>query len=185
MRSAWKSKLPSTTQVISPNVDFSMIPPHVLELASARGTMVHDICERHAQGEWIIPSMIREEGRGYFKSFKKWFALVETVHVVEAELIDPVYGFCGHPDLIVTMRGRSRPQVVDLKTPVSKSPAWRLQIASYNRLAEVQGYNVAGSGTLRLSPKGNTPGYDEYTDTAEDFNVFLSCLLTWNYFHRS
>ena len=84
----WKNKYPSTTQVLSPHIDFSMVPPSVMEIATARGSMVHDLCARHAQGEWIVPSLIREDCKGYFDSFLQWFDLVETVHLVEEELID-------------------------------------------------------------------------------------------------
>lgn len=145
---------------------------------------MHDLCARHAQGEWIIPSVIREDCKGYFESFLQWFELVETVHLVEEELIDEVYGFCGHPDMIVTMTGQKKPRVVDLKTPVTRAKSWRLQIAGYNRLAEINGYHVKQSGTLRLSPKGRPPTYDEYADSAGDFNVFLSCLMSWKFFNE-
>jgi hypothetical protein len=175
---------PSVTQVISPHTDFSMIPPTVLEIATARGSMVHDLCARHAQGEWIVPDLIREDCRGYFDSFLQWFELVETVHLVEEELIDEVYGFCGHPDMIVTMIGTKHPRVVDLKTPVSRARAWKLQISAYNRLAEVKGFHVEQSGTLRLSPRSRVPAYDEYTDSANDFNYFLNCLYSWKYFNE-
>ena len=179
------SEYPSVTQVLSPHIDFSMVPPTVMEIATARGSMVHDICARHAQGEWIPPDLIREDCKGYFDSFLQWFELVETVHLVEMELIDGVYQFCGHPDLIVTMKGTEHPRVPDLKTPVSRSKAWRLQIAAYNRLAKVNGYpDVEKSGSLRLSPRGRPPNYDEYPDNLYDFNVFLSCLMSWKYFNE-
>jgi len=180
----WKNKYPSTTQVLSPHIDFSMVPLTVLELATARGSMVHDLCARHAQGEWIIPDLIREDSKGYFDSFLQWFELVETVHLVEEELIDEVYGYCGHPDMIVTLIGTKWPRVVDLKTPVSRAKSWKLQIAGYSHLAKINGYHVKQSGTLRLSPKGRTPVYDEYTDSVEDFNIFLSCLMSWNFFNE-
>lgn len=155
-----------------------------MEIATARGSLVHDLCARHAQGEWIPPDLIREDCKGYFDSFLQWFELVETVHFVEGELIDEVYQFCGHPDIIVTMKGQQFPRVVDLKTPVSRAKSWRLQIAAYNRLAEVNNFHVKQSGALRLSPKGRPPTYDEYANSAEDFNVFLSCLSSWNYFNE-
>ena len=179
----WKNKYPSTTQIISPYIDFSMVPPTVLELATARGSMVHDLCARHAQGEWIIPSLIREDCKGYFDSFLQWFELVAIVHLVESELVDEVYQYCGHPDIIVTMKGQERPRVVDLKTPVSRAKSWRLQLSAYSRLATVGGYDVEKSGTLRLSPKGRPPGYDEYADDPNDFNIFLACLMSWRYFN--
>ena len=186
------SEYPSVTQVLSPHIDFSMVPPTVMEIATARGSMVHDICAQHAQSEWVPPDLIREDCKGYFDSFLQWFELVKTVHLVEEELIDEVYGFCGHPDMIVTMIGTKWPRVVDLKTPVTRAKAWKLQIAAYNRLAEqgflsvsvIKDYRVKQSGTLRLSPKGRAPNYDEYTDSAEDFNVFLSCLYSWKYFNE-
>ena len=180
----WKNKYPSVTQVISPHTDFSMIPPTVLEIATARGSKEHDLCARQTQGEWIPPDQIRQDCKGYFDSFLQWFELVETVLFVEGELVDETYQFCGHPDMIVTLKGRKWPQVVDLKTPVSRAKSWRLQITAYNRLSEVANYHVKQSGTLRLSPKGMPPAYDEYKNSAEDFNVFLSCLMSWRFFNE-
>lgn len=170
------------TEILSAYSDFSAVPPDVLERAAERGRRVHRICAALALGLWVPE--IPEECRCYVESFRKWLDLVDTVHLVETELADDTYGFVGHPDLVVTLRGEGFARVVDLKTPVVKHRLWRAQIAAYNRLAapRIVPLRISRSGTLRLSPKGDFPRFDEYSDSAVDFNAFLCALMAYRFF---
>jgi len=174
---------PSVTQVLSVYADFSMVPAATLEHAAARGTAVHRACAAIAQGLWV-PNL-SDEAMPYVASFKQWWPLVQEVYAVEEELVDPVYGYVGHPDLIVRLTGEDFARVVDLKTPVAKSPLWAAQIAAYINLARQvipPGMEIKRSGTLRLSPQGKVPKYDEYTESATDFHAFICVLTAYKFF---
>lgn len=174
-------RYPSVTQIISPWADFSMIKPEVLERATARGTQVHQICSAIALGLWV-PS-VPEECQGYVDSFKRWFELVEEVIICEKELINTDLGFKGHPDIVVRYKGEKHVRVVDLKTPLANQKIWRVQIAAYNNLVEsCERSDIDKSGTLRLSPDGKLPIYNQYRNLLEDFNIFLSAFNCWRFF---
>lgn len=172
----------SVTQALRPFVDFSKIPDHVLEAAAQRGTETHRLCSTYARGLPIIGA-IAPECSGYFLSFQQWFDLsVEKVHLVEAHLEDPVYLFCGHPDLICTLRGDPGPTLIDLKTPITEAPTWRGQLSAYDRLAEVNNCPVIRCGSLQLKRDGNPAKFREYKRDGRDFAAFLNALTAYRYF---
>lgn len=173
---------PSVTQVLSVYQDFSMVPDHILHMASERGTRVHAICASLAQGLFVSHRMITPDVEGYIQSFNQWFEYVDEVVFVEGALVDPKLGFVGHPDLVVKMRGDTYLTLVDLKTPTIIGKTWRAQIAAYWHLARKE-FKIKRCGSLRLKQNGGFPIFDEYTKSRhEDFAAFLSTLNAWRYF---
>jgi hypothetical protein len=173
---------PSVTKVLQPYADFSMIKPDVLQAASERGTAVHDACFAYATG---LPSFgMDDDVKGYFESFKRWFdAMVKEVLLCEIRLIDEQHGFHGEPDLVVKAKN-GEVMLIDVKTPISKSKGWRLQMAGYARLCTLHGYEIDRIGSLRLSPKGKAPKMDWYEGNRDqDFAVFLSALNVFRFYH--
>lgn len=174
---------PSVTEVISPYTDFSRIPTDVLQKASKRGTAVHDICLlRIARGEFVMG--IDPDHQGYIDSFRRWFdKIVDTVIATEERLADIAFGFHGQIDLLVKAK-HGEILLPDLKTPLSKSKAWRVQMAGYKHLVDISDYpNPDRVGSLRLSPEGKTPSMEWYEKGAEDFNIFLSALNCYRFFN--
>jgi hypothetical protein len=172
---------PSVTQVLSPWTaqGFANIPPALLERASDRGTAVHDICGRIALGEFVVG--IPTELQGYVTSFEKWLTTqVENVILAETRLYDNGLMFHGKEDLIVTLVD-GRIALVDLKTPLALQKSWAVQLAAYNRLAHINGYDVGPYGSLRLDPAGGTPKMKWYEEGPAPFNAFLSALNVWRY----
>lgn len=175
---------PSVTEVISPWVDWSKVPPALLLKAGERGTTVHDIClMRIAQG--VFPAGIPEGCEGYVESFQRWFDLmVDEVIFTEERLADVALGFHGQPDWVVKSRheGIIHP---DLKTPVTSQKAWRLQIAAYDHLIEInKGFIPDRSGSLQLRPDGGIAKMNYYEGSRlQDFNVFLSVLNVYRFFN--
>lgn len=173
---------PSVTQVLSIYQDFSMVPEHVLTMAAERGKQVHAICASIAKGLFVSHRMITSDIQGYIESFNKWFKYVDEVILVEQELINSNLGFIGHPDLVVKMKGDQHLTLIDLKTPKAIGKTWKVQIAAYWHLAELE-FKIDRGGSLRLNQDGGLPIFDEYTNTRhEDFAAFLSALNAWRYF---
>ena len=175
--------LPTVTQVLKPWADFSMVRPEVLAMAAERGTDAHRICAAILRGLWV-PS-IPEDCRGFVLSFRSWLPFVQDIHLVEGELIDPALGFAGHPDMIVTLKGDSRPAVIDLKTPATKCRLWRAQLAAYKHLAIVNDWHVNRVASLRLKRDGSRPIFDEYTDSAQDMAAFTAALNAHRWFKQA
>lgn len=173
-------KYPSVTQVLSPWVDYSRVPPDVLERAADRGRRVHALCASYAQGLWIPE--IPEECAPYFESFTRWFdSSVEQVKAVEVELVDTVNGYCGHPDIICKIKGDKGLALPDIKTPQQEMKTWRIQLAAYKQLAITNRYQIDRVFSLRLDSKGGQVKITEYTDSATDFAIFLSALTVWRF----
>ncbi|MDD4340296.1 MAG: hypothetical protein PHV00_11510 [Syntrophales bacterium] len=180
--------LPSVTEVIAPWVDFSGIPPGVLNHASERGTEVHRVClDLYARGLPVIG--IDGEVRGYLDSFRRWLdKMADQALLIEERLFDQAHGYSGQLDLIVWTRPEygSETWLVDLKTPLALSKSWRVQISAYRSLAISQrGITPEHCGSLRLDPNGGAAKVDWYDGSADrDFSVFLSCLNAYRFFKQ-
>jgi hypothetical protein len=175
------SALPSVTAILAPFVDYSRVPAHTLAQAIERGTAVHGLCSARIQGLWHAP--VAEGLSGYVKSFDDWARVVSGVVLVEEELVDPVLGYCGHPDLILRIKGDAGMSLVDLKTPAACMPTWRPQLAAYRHLAESNGHEISRVFSLRLAKDGGRAKVDEYTGTVRaDFAGFVSALNCWKFF---
>lgn len=175
----------TVTRIIAPWVKFDHVPEARLAMAAERGTLIHSACSSIAEGVGWFP--LDDSGRGvigYVDSFRKWFdAIVEKVLFTERELKDPRFGFVGHPDLLVLSKNK-KILLVDLKSPVTKSKSWRIQLAAYCHLCQQAGYSPDKIGSLRLHPEGKTPIMDWYEgSTAQDFTIFLSCLNAYRFFN--
>ena len=176
------SNLPSVTQVLSPFVDYSRVPEHILSMASERGSRVHAVCAANLLGVWHQP--VTEEIAGYVESFRRWADLaVESVSAVEPEMEDAALGYCGHIDAILRIKGDGCESVADIKTPAVCMLTWRAQLAAYRNLAEVNGHTISRVFSLRLDKDGGRAKVDEYTGTVRaDFAAFLSALNAYRYF---
>lgn len=171
---------PRVTEILDPYVDFSMVPEHILTRATEKGRKVHSICAAICQGLWIPP--IPSECAGYVASFRIWFdEYVEKVIFVEKELVDPVYGYLGHPDFYGRLKSLGM-ALIDWKTPITIQKAWKVQLSAYRRLLYVETMKVDVVASLQLDPQGGIPKMVRYEDSALDFNIFLSALMCHNYF---
>jgi hypothetical protein len=169
--------LPSVTQILSPYSDFSRVNPAILQAACDKGTRVHAACAAHAL-DFPVDGLL-DGDQGYFDSFRVWFdSTVELVISVEELFTEPHYGYCGHPDLVCILQGSDK-CVIDLKTPRTTSPSWRLQLAGYAHLTQAQ-----RCFSLRLNPDGGRAIVDEVTDWQRDFAIFLNALSVWKYFNQ-
>lgn len=176
---------PSVTRIIAPWVKFDHVPQDRLRAAAERGTRIHAACRSIAEGIGFFP--MSEDDRaiaGYVQSFRRWLQIVvKEVIFTEGELRDDRFGFVGHPDLFVLARN-GEALLVDLKSPVTKSKTWRLQLSAYAHLCRQAGYFPDRIGSLRLHPEGKPPRMDWYEESAlQDFNVFLSCLNAYRFFN--
>lgn len=181
--------LPSVTMIISEVgkhwLNFDAIPPDVLERACIRGSDFHRLAALHAQNLWI--DEVPESCAGFFKSFTKWFdEFAEEVVMVEQTLVHPTLNYMGTPDIIVRIKGDKGLTLIDWKTPLALSKSWRLQLAAYKALADVNGFlqSLDRVASLQPHPDGGRAKFQGYTKSlTQDFNVFLSMLNVWRYFN--
>lgn len=179
-------RLFSVTDVMGMAFRADKIPPHVLEHAASRGTVVHRCCSLYARRIWFkMPG--DKKTAGYIESFKAWWDhfidKTRPIHV-ELELICSTFGFMGHPDIIAHMRHETLPVVIDLKTPRITSPTWKGQLASYKHLAKVNGFETGKARSLQLQPNGSAARAAIYEDHYQDFAAFLNGLNFFRYFTK-
>lgn len=171
------------TQVLGPYSDFSKIPTDILEAASERGTLVHDLCELYALDSLIEP--IDEKIKGYFESFKKWFdKYVYEVISVEERLYDDEYLFTGKYDLLCRLKDDiTKIVLVDYKTPANSFKTWQLQSAAYMLLLESKNISLDRRLCLQLRKDGSDSNVIEYTNHKQDKDLFIKSLELYRFFN--
>lgn len=181
----------SVTQAISGYADYWKVPPHILDAAAARGSMVHDTIRCELLDEWVpLDAHGRLIVAGYLDSFRRWRDLtLDRVVAVEVELICTCNDYVGHVDLVAQLKGDVNLSMLDWKTPkLTQDKLWRAQLAGYWHLgtdhptwgADLPVERVA---SIQLFQNGGTAKMHEYTQfTAVDYTAFLTALRLCKYF---
>ena len=154
--------LPSVTQVLAPLVDFSRVPPDVLEAKRDLGSRVHETCHFHDEDDDVLP---------YLEGWKR-FMRESGARILQCEtrVCEPVLGYAGSLDRVLELNGNR--WLVDLKTSFCLPHTVGAQTAAYLRaLADP---SVTHRGALRLRADG-TYRLDALTGAA-DWSVFMACL---------
>ena len=172
-------KIYHVTEVLGKYVDFTRIPDQIMYEACQRGKLVHSAAAALALGTWHKP--LPDLYEGYFQSFKRWYHHhVEEAILVEHRLTDSVLGYTGQLDLLALLIN-GQFALVDLKTPITESKTWKVQLATYKHLAEEEGHRVDYG--LVVQPKASgaeakaIPYMPDSMAAVGDFSVFL-CALT-------
>jgi len=178
---------PSSTTVLNPYTDFSRIHPEVLRHAAERGSKIHSAIASHLLGLWVMP--LDDEAQPRFDSFRRWADLmVDRVLIVEKELSCDCFGYHGHPDAALILKGEKGATVADWKSPIIESKTWKGQISSYWHLVDKhgdlpEGIKVTRCCAIMLHPEGKTAKMVDYTDTYHQyFAAFLGALTAYKHF---
>lgn len=171
---------PTVTQVLSPYVDFSMVPEYVLTRKTEIGRTVHQTCAAIAQNLWIPQSPF--ECVGYIKSFRRFFdKYVVEVVFVEKRFYHPVYQYSGQIDFYGKLINIGF-VVLDWKTPITEQKTWCGQMAGYDELVMVNKNHIDKTGALQLDADGGIPKMIWYKQDPNDLNAFLGALTAYNHF---
>ncbi|HBF42329.1 MAG TPA: hypothetical protein DDW42_01625 [Desulfobacteraceae bacterium] len=185
----WETRLPSTTQALGRYVDLQHIPPERLQIATARGSKIHDYIFMDLSDLWIPPALITPDIEGYWKSYLHFKnVMIQETLLVEKKLVCTCFGYTGILDWCGILHGDKGLTVVDWKSPITEGKTWRSQLAAYWHLVEKHmapplDLPVERCGSLMLSPKGTIPSFREYTKFQPDyFSDFLSALDAYRRF---
>lgn len=173
------------TEILSPYVDFSHIPPKVLNKAAERGNIIHDMCEKYVKEEFFI---IDERYELYFFSFRNWYdKYVEHLYVVEERLWNLELRLTGKIDLLLKMKGDGYGStLIDIKTPQAPSLSWNLQTAAYQWLCENENaWHISRRACLILSKEGRTAKLIEYTDYPSSWQTYRGLLDAFVFFDQN
>lgn len=131
---------PSVTEVLRPWEDWSIIPPHVLEVAALRGSEVHSwirtkLTAHFAPYELLGP--MKDILVPYCESWKQWADLaLDKVLVVEAGIYCNCFHYYGHLDCVAMLKGDAAWTLLDWKTPILSKRSWISQLSAYKHLVE-------------------------------------------------
>lgn len=169
------------TSILSPYSDYDHIPKETLERASVRGSRVHDYCSAYALGGTVID--VDEDCKPYFKSFKKWFNMLEVeVFFSEKRFFSKKAMLTGKLDLFCRVDGISDAVVIDIKTPQSHLATWQLQTAAYKWLLRDNGFTVMDRGCLMLSRNGAVAKFVRHDNFDDAWGIYKGLLDAYAYF---
>ncbi|MBI5259784.1 MAG: hypothetical protein HY855_25010 [Burkholderiales bacterium] len=166
--------VPGVTSILRPLVDFSGIPPAVLEAKADLGRRVHFACELHDDDD-LDETSVEPDVAPYLQAYRQWRADTGAVILLnEHKVYHPVLGYAGTLDRVANFGHHE--WLIDLKTcfttPMSAGP----QTAAYQAALGVRTQRRAA---LRLRPDG-TYRLDKL-DGLNDWAVFMACLTLRNF----
>lgn len=167
-------EVPSVSLVIESLTDWSAIPPAVLARKATLGSAVHLACALHDEGD-LDDASVSPEIRGYLDGY---ISAIEMLGMrpmmVEQPIASSLLGFAGTPDRVFAMPDDSL-TLVDIKTALVESPAWRVQLSAYRLLLLEAGICVRTIAALRLTAEGCFK-WDEVEYSGNDEICFRSLL---------
>lgn len=170
-------RVPSVTQILSPLVDYSMVPRDVLERAQKLGTAVHRMTELYDLDD-LDMDCLADELVPYLTAWIKFRAESGFVpETIEKRLHHPALRYAGTSDRTGLIRGRRA--VIDIKKMLSLPPVVGVQLAAYAELHQKHGTPIEDRYGLGLRADG-TYRLVSFTDKG-DWPVFLSLLTLRNW----
>jgi hypothetical protein len=176
-------ELPRVTEILNPFTGFRFVKKDLLESAAERGTKVHGICAKIAEGLYVPDFTIDEELQPYVKNFNIFMEqYVKEVLIVEERYQCTELEFTGQVDMVI-MTKDDRKFLVDLKTGISKQKSHAVQMAAYRHLLDEHDIQVSGAMLVYLA-RENEPEVEFITDLDPHWEVFKSALNCYNYFFK-
>lgn len=167
--------VPSVTQVISPLIDYSMIPQEMLALAAERGDAVHkatwlddqDDLDESSIDEIVFPYLYA--WRRFRREKPEW-----SIEAGETQVYSVHSSYAGTFDRLFRMNTRSNDlALIEIKTTSSILPATGVQLAGYlSALPPSLKFRVKRRFVVKLQGDGDYR-LREFKDR-DDFTVFNS-----------
>jgi hypothetical protein len=161
---------PSVTQTLKIGgvIDYSMVPPAILENARRRGVNVHRLTADFDKYGDIDETWLQEDEVPYFEAWRKFRRESKfVITTIEEPMLRTIAGMevGGTPDRVGFL-GRNK-FVLDIKTCAAKHPGWALQLSDYEMmLTNRPRVGHMGRMVVMLQKTGNfsTLFYDDPTD---------------------
>lgn len=176
------------------------IPIDTLANAAIRGTKVHEYCTCYVKGLWA-PS-IEPEYAPYVDAFIDWYDenVFQTLYT-NTRLYADHRKYTGEFDMIVVLKETKQTAMIDLKTSANVSRSWPIQLAAYQHLCEINGFQPETYLNLHLK-KTKAASYSKedprvmlvapqvqaqeirYADLTPYWEIFSSALRCYDFFNR-
>lgn len=182
--------IPSVTQVLKQVVDFSMVPPDILERKCAIGSALHmAIALDHADD--LDYDSLDASVLPYFEAWRKFVADMGrglVVHAAEMPIASATYQYGVTPDIWGSVNGRRA--VIELKSTAAIHPSVGLQTAAQEMAITECDAWPGGTGqavdryALQLQPSGQYRIH--HFKNRGDFAVFIALrsVYGWRASHK-
>lgn len=175
--------IPSVTQVLKGAglIDFSKVPPSLLEAACKFGTAVHKATELWDKGtldEESLDPNLRPYLNGWIL-FRQEYGF-EPISIEEI-LYSKIYRIAGTPDRIGKWRIDDSIIIPDIKTGFELSPANAIQLSGYELMYKenLKGKHKIKRMSISLNEE-STYKIQEYKDKG-DVNILIAALSIYNW----
>lgn len=181
-------RVPNVTRVLKPMVDYSRIPPDVLERARQEGNAIHKLVELYFRQdldegtlpEWLHPRLTA------LKAFVEETGFI--VHDTERRGFHEAHGYAGTLDLSGELpKLHGDVAVLDVKRSLYAGPVIGLQLAAYQEIENARRRRekqpkVKRRYALQLKPNGRY-SLTEYGDR-DHFPIFVGLLNAYKFCER-
>lgn len=169
--------VPSVTEIVSPLIDYSMVPADRLNFARDRGTAVHLACHLDDIGDLDEESVDMVNVWPYLLAWRRF----KTEHKVKVKLSEePLFHgalrFAGTPDKVLLL-GKHR-MLPDLKTVAKMTPAIGVQLSGYEALVS---RNKRWQIHSRVGIQLRRDGTYNATTYPDELGTFMSLLNLYNW----
>lgn len=162
---------PSVTQILRPIVDFSAVPPGVLQAKSDLGVRVHRATELDDADD-LEESSVGDDVRPYLQAWRDYLRDTGAVVLLsEGRVYNPGANYCGTLDRVLDIDGAE--WLVDIKTSAQVHRAVGPQTAAYEQALGWRG--PLRRGVVQLRPDGSYR-FRELHDP-RDWVIFQACNL--------
>lgn len=191
---------PRVSAIIGKQTEREMraIPIETLSNAAIRGTKIHAYCSAYLKGLWIPE--VEQEYLPYLNAFIGWADenVEKTLHQ-NKRLYDDKLRFSGEFDCIVLLKDSKKTVMIDIKTSANASKSWPVQLAAYQHLCTLNGYEVEtvynihlkktkaaifDEGSMMLTPPQVKTVEIQYENLTKYWEIFSSALSCFDFFDR-
>ena len=193
-----RAQYPRVSDIIGKQTESDMrkIPIDNLVNASIKGTKIHAYCTAHIKG-LFLPD-VEAEYQPYMNAFIEWAdANVKRALHCCVRLYDDVKRFTGEFDMIAELKN-GKTALIDIKTSAVASKAWPIQLAAYDHLCRLNGFEYDEIFVVHLKKKYMKNDGESLANPLHQVNVvclmqnnvnqswdiFASALNCYDYFHR-
>lgn len=166
-------RLPSVTEVLAPLIDYSRVPPDVLERARVFGQHVHEACDlfNRDELEWssLDPALVP-----YVEAWKRFIDESGAVAIAsESRVYHKALGYAGTPDVVLAWRKSL--VIPDIKSTAVVPPTVGPQTSAYAKAYQsMHGGREPARYCIQLRADGTYSSF--IRNDPADWSIFVSAL---------
>lgn len=178
----WKGQMVAQAVFDNPFIslkDAIDAPNKVRDAAASKGSDIHNIIEKHADGYPIVIEDYKDPWRAYVEAYVKFInQMPHKITFAEQIVYSKKHMYAGTADAIVDIGGKT--YLLDYKTSKNLYPKdHALQLGAYKLALEEMGHRIDACAIVHLKADGTY----SFAEITPDARAFLAVLYIYNYLH--